>query len=491
MRSLQHLIIICCLCQFLISTAQNKTKLLVGLNDSAINVNKMESTIEEILSKAGIPGLSCAIINDSLLIYEKGIGLRQSDSTLAVDENTSFNAASFSKTVFAWLVMQLNADNLIDLDKPLQKYLEKPIGEYKQYADVSDDKRLGQITARMVLSHTTGFPNWRFLTNDGKLKFLFEPGSRFSYSGEGIQLLQIVIETITGKDLQELAEVKIFKPYGMQHTSYIWQDRFETNFTLPHDQYERPKKFKRRFEAEAAGSMRTTAGDYARFLQSLLQVENLHQAAVSGMFTPQIRIRSGRMFGPDAWNDTDEYSDKNLAWVLGWGYFESPFGRAVFHTGHDLGAQNYAVLYLDRGIGVVLMGNSDNLESVARELADITIGDTESPFDWLGYPGFDPDRNRTPPPEPVAIDLPVEKLRKFIGEYSFLEERRLVIKIQNNSLVMSDDDKDWTQMFAESDKLFFLKEDDLKIEFIFDDNGVVAGFNLLVQGIKIPGEKIK
>jgi CubicO group peptidase (beta-lactamase class C family) len=451
----------------------------------------MEQSIYNIIEKGDIPGLSCAIIKDSLVIYEKGFGLRKKDTTLQVDEFTSFNAASFSKTVFAWLVMQLSCDNQIDLDTPLQHYLEKPLGEYKDYADLADDRRLGKITARMVLSHTTGLPNWRFLTNNGKLKFLFDPGSRFSYSGEGIQLLQMVIEIITGKDLQELAEVMIFEPYGMQHTSYVWQDRFEQNFTVPHDQYERPKKFKRRYEAEAAGSMRTTAGDYARFMQSLLQLNDTCSETVNTMLSPQIRIHSRRMFGPDAWNDTDEFNEKNLSWALGWGYFESSYGRAVFHTGHDFGAQNYAVLFLDKGIGVVLMGNSDNLESVARELADVTIGDTESPFDWLGYPEFDPNRDRTPPPEPVPIQLEPGLLIKFVGEYRFLEERILVIQIRNDVLVMSDDDKDWTQMYPESEYRFFIKDDDLKFDFIVDQEGKVTGFNLLIQGIEIPGEKIK
>jgi CubicO group peptidase (beta-lactamase class C family) len=473
------------------SIAQSSSNNLTMLDGETISMSQMETSISNLLKEGGIPGLSCAIINDSLLVYEKGFGLRSSDTTLLNNHNTIFNAASFSKTVFAWLVMLLSEDDIIDLHEPLQTYLDKPVAEYKGYSDLSGDERAGKITAGMVLSHSTGFPNWRFLTDDGKLQFMFGPASRFSYSGEGIQLLQMVIEKITGKGLQELAQIRIFEPFGMHHTSYVWKAKFDDNYSFPHDQYERSKKLNRRYEAEAAGSMQTTAGDYARFLQGLIQAGGKHRNSAEEMFSRQIRIKSKRMFGSDSWKDTDEFKEKNISWALGWGYFESKYGRAVFHTGHDFGAQNYTVLYLDKGIGVVLMGNSDNLESMARQLARITIGDTESPFDWLGYPYFDPNRDRTPPPEPVAIKLAPDKLLQFVGEYLFLEERHLIIKLKEGVLLMSEDKKDWTEMFPESESLFFIKGEEFKIEFKFNEEKRVNGFNLLVQGIKIAGEKIK
>jgi CubicO group peptidase (beta-lactamase class C family) len=471
--------------------SENNSISLSTLDNNTNNIVQVEDSILKIIKKGGIPGLTCAVIKDSVIVYENGFGFRKKDSSMTNDKNTIFNAASLSKTVFAYLVMLLKADGLINLDRPLKDYLEKPIVDYPNYTDLSGDDRVNLITARMVLSHSTGFPNWRFLTDDGKLKFLFQPGSRFSYSGEGIHLLQMVIEKITGKGLQELAQQRIFNPFNMNHTSYIWQDEFEENYTFPHDKYERPGKIRRRLEADAAGSMQTTAGDYARFLQGLLQARGKEQVIVNEMFMPQISINSKRMFGPDAWNETNENASKKLSWALGWGYFESKFGRAIFHTGHDLGAQNYAVLYIDKGIGLVLMGNSDNLESVARQLAKEIIGDNDSPFDWLGYPHFDPNRDRTPLLEPVAIILPIEKLQRFTGEYSYLGNRCLIIKIENNALLTSDDRKEWTELFAETENRFFMKEENAKIIFKFDQANQVTGFNLLIEGIELPGEKIK
>ena len=451
------------------------------------HISRVTESITDLVREGGVPGLSWAVINDSIVVYEGGIGLRRKDSTLINNKNTIFNAASFSKTVFAYLVMKLSADDLIDLDKPLTAYLKKSIETYPDYTDISQDKRIHDITARMVLSHTAGFPNWRFFMEDGKLKFLFSPGTRFSYSGEGIHLLQLVIEEITGENLETLSRKNIFEPFGMKRTSYIWREDFEQNFTFPHDQYERVKKFRRRTIPDAAGSMQTTAGDYARFIQGILSQNGI----ADKMFTPQIQITSKQMFGPDSWNKKDMNNSIKLSWALGWGYFESKYGRAVFHTGHDIGAQNYAVIYLDKGIGLVLMGNSDNFESLARRLAFEIIEDTDSPFDWLGYPHYDPQRDRTPPQRPVTIELQPKQLKKYVGEYSYMQNRRLLIRQEGNKLSISEDNLEWTSLSALSLNHFIIEDEGIEFIFHSDQTDQITGFDLLVEGLNISGTKIK
>jgi CubicO group peptidase (beta-lactamase class C family) len=462
------------------------------IDGNLVDLHQVENSIEKILEKAGVTGLSCAIINDSQVVYENGFGFRNKDTDLINNENTIFAAASFSKTVFAYLVMLLVEEGKLDLDKPLQEYLNKPLHEYSDYVDLMGDNRSSKITARMVLSHTTGFPNLRFLLKDGKLKFLFDPGTRFSYSGEGFLFLQMVIEEITEQGLEELSRKNIFKPFGMNHTSYTWRDDFEENYAVPHDQYERPKTLQLKHEASAPGSMQSTAGDYARFMVGLLNANGKRKNIVSKMFEPQIAITSKRMFGPDAWVDTDENKNKKLSWTLGFGYLESAYGRSVFHTGHDIGWQNYSVVFLDKGIGVVLMSNSDNFESIARELVKEIIGDAVSPFDWLGYSYFDPNKDRTPPPEPIAIELEPDILKKYVGEYTFLSNKKLTIKMEDNNLFISDNDKKWLKLYAESEEKFFVKENDFRFQFIFNEAGNVIGYELLAaEDIKLSGDKIK
>ncbi len=220
----------------------------------------------------------------------------------------------------------------------------------------------------MALSHSTGFPNWRWLEPDRRLRFLFAPGSRHSYSGEGIALLQMVVEEVTSRDLQTLARAKVFEPLGMTRTSYAWQEAFDANAARPHDEFGRPKRLPRRTKPDAAGSMVTTAGDYARLLVAILNATGPRKTTVDEMLRSQIAISYEQMFGPGAWRDTNKYQEIHLAWGLGWGRFDTELGRAFFHTGHDFGYQNYTVTYADRGIGPVLLGNSDNFESVASEI---------------------------------------------------------------------------------------------------------------------------
>ena len=461
------------------------------ISGKSMSFSELDNSILQMMEKAGVTGLSCAIINDSKVVYLKAYGLRNKSTGVLNDEETIFSAASFSKTVFAYLVMLLVEDGIVDLDKPLQKYLDKNLYEYPNYEDLNGDQQTGLITARMVLSHSTGFPNWRFLTNDGKLRIMFEPGSRFSYSGEGICLLQLVIEKITGKGLEELSQEMVFEPLGMEHTSYVWQKRFEENYAVPHDQYERPKMLKRRRKADAAGSMQTTAGDYARFLLGILNAKGKRKRSMNSILTTQIAITSKNMFGPGAWKDTDANNQIKLSWGLGWGRFNTKHGRAFFHTGHDFGWQNYTVTYFDKGIGVVLLSNSDNFESVAREIVEKTIGDEYSPFDWLGYPHYDPSIKRVPPPEPVAIDISPDILTKYIGEYTYLSNRKLFIKMEDNHLYGSDDNETWIEMYAESESKFFMKGEDAMLTFIENDDREVTGFTLYIEGIKLSGEKVK
>jgi hypothetical protein len=197
------------------------------------------------------------------------------------------------------------------------------------------------------------------------------------------------------------------------------------------------------------------------------------------------------MFGPGSRLDRDEDERTGLYWCLGWGGFESEQGRAFFHTGHDFGWQNYTVTYRDRGIGVVLMSNSDNFESVSREIAELAIADTYSRFAWLGYPRFDPNRRREPPPEPLAIDVQPKILEALVGEYRFMGDRTVVIKMEEQRLYISTDAVDWAELLAESETRFFTTEDDTRFVFVLDDAGRVTGLTIEIDGIGIAAEKVR
>jgi CubicO group peptidase (beta-lactamase class C family) len=465
---------------------------LTSLDGESISIPAMEAAVESIMEKARVPGLSCAIVNDSKIACVRTFGVKSGETGEPNDEETVFAAASFSKTVFAYLVMLLVEDGVLDLDKPLHQYLKQPLPDYPKYADLAGDNRYKRITARMCLSHSTGFPNWRFLTEDNRLKFLFDPGERHSYSGEGIALLQLVVEEVTGKGLEALASEMVFDPLGMTRTSYLWQETWRENTAVPHDQYQRPKRLEEKHEAGAAGSMFTTAGDYAKLLVAIINSEGKRKNTMDEMLRSQVSIGYRNMFGPGAWQNTDDYKHIHLAWGLGWGRFDTKHGRAFFHTGHDFGWQNYTVTFADAGTGVVLLSNSDNFESVARELAEATIGDTYSPFDWLGYPHFDPDVNREPPPEPVAIDVDPAVLETYAGTYLMTSlGKTLTVKLEEGQLFLSDDEVEWTPLLAQTETRFFLAEEDYRFVFVKNEAGKVTHINIVIDGIEIPGEKVK
>jgi hypothetical protein len=237
--------------------------------------------------------------------------------------------------------------------------------------------------------------------------------------------------------------------------------------------------------------MQTTAQDYARLLADILEAKNIGRAAVEEMLTPQVAITSERMFGPGIWRETEANKDIHLSWCLGWGRFDSKHGRAFFHTGHEFGFQNYTVTYADAGSGVVLLSNSDNFESVAREIVAAVIGPDESPFDWLGYPRFDPTAKKTPPPEPKAIEVETKILEDYIGDYELQPGRIYSVKLVEGHLYISSEKDKWVEILPESETRFFVMDSDYVFSFKKAQDGRVISVVLSVQGIEIEGKKLK
>jgi CubicO group peptidase (beta-lactamase class C family) len=275
----------------------------------------------------------------------------------------------------------------------LYKYLEKPLPQYEKYAELSGDDRWKLITARMCLSHTTGFPNWRFLNAktgifeaEGKLAIYFTPGTRYAYSGEGLALLQMVIEEITGRNLEELAQEKLFKPIGLTRTSYIWQPGFENDFAYGHTENGELIGKKKRKKPGGAGSLETTISDYAHFIEYIMQGKGLNKKWKEAMLTPQIEINSKYQFPTISEETTKDNKAIDLSYGLGWGLLKSKYGKAFFKEGHDNdGWQHYTINFIDKGISILIMTNSLNGEKVFKEILDKIIGDTFTPWKWQRY----------------------------------------------------------------------------------------------------------
>lgn len=362
------------------------------LDGSVIAKDSLTHKIESLVKLADVQGLAIAVYNTKLPVYKNIFGYKDFQKKLDLTDSTNVYGASLSKAVFSVLVMKLVEDKVIDLDTPLESYLPKKIYEYKpltrwhdDYSDLKTDSLYHQITARMCLAHTTGFANWRFFESDQKLKVNGIPGTRYNYSGEGFVYLQVVLEKITGKGLEELAQEIIFKPLQMKNSSYEWQTRFEKDFAYGHRQNGETYKKDMDNEPRAGSTLETTASDYIKFLTAILNQEILSKASYDEIFSPQIRIHSVKQFGPEAKLTTDKYDGINLSYGLGWAYLETPYGKGVSKGGHGDGFQHYSILFPESGIGIFIMTNSDNGESIYKELLAYTIKDKYTPWEWSNY----------------------------------------------------------------------------------------------------------
>jgi CubicO group peptidase (beta-lactamase class C family) len=352
------------------------------LDGSTISAAEIDATVTRLMSAAKIPGAGIAILNDQNVVYCKAYGYRDKEKSLPFTENSVMTAASLTKAAFAYLVMQSVQENVLSLDKPVYQYLSKPLPEYPDYKDLAGDDRYKKITARMLLDHTSGFPNWRWINEDKKLNINFEPGSRFAYSGEGITLLQFVLETVTDRSLAGLMRERIFVPFGMARTSMVWESRFESDFANAYDENGHSLGPQRRKYPDAAGSMQTTVTDYSRFLQAVLRSEGLRKETRDLMLSPQIPILSKHEFPSLSAETTDENKSIALSYGLGWGLYSTPYGKAFFKEGHDDGLRHYAVCFVKPGIGLLIMTNSEYGESIYKELLETLLKNTYTPIEW-------------------------------------------------------------------------------------------------------------
>lgn len=324
--------------------------------------------LSRLMSLGDIPGVSVAIVRDNSVVWSDAQGVRDQRAGGPVDQQTVFEAASLSKTVFAYMVLRLADRGVLDLDTPL--------ATYARYPRLEGDPRHRIVTARMCLNHTTGLPNWG-------TRFLAEPGTRFTYSGEGIRYLRRTVEEITGRSLEDLTRREVFTPLGMDRSSYLWRVDYASNHATGHDNRGVPQPRRECPEGSAAASLHTTAGDYARFLQACLTGEGLSDIMADQMHGLQIHA---------AFSGTS-VSGGRLGWSLGWGVMSDKQGDLIWQWGDNGDAVALAVGCPEQGCGIVYFANSATGLSVAHELIARVLPQRPIFLDALGYQRYDaPER---------------------------------------------------------------------------------------------------
>lgn len=285
--------------------------------------------------------------------------------------------------------MQLVDEGKIELDTSIAAYLPKPLPEYadeeKKYAawqDLAGDERWRKLTPRILLTHSAGFANFTFLEPDGKLKFHFEPGSRYAYSGDGMILLQFVLERGLGLDVGKEIQGRVFDRFGMKNTSMTWREDFAANLADGWEADGRVQQHDQRSKTRAAGSMDTTIADFANFAAGYVRGDGLLQQSRSELTRAQLPIDSASQFPTMRPSAALQKRHKDLAAGLGVITFIGPQGRGFQKGGHNDTTGNTWVCLEQGERCVVILSNDVRAEPLFPGIVKFILGETGMPWSW-------------------------------------------------------------------------------------------------------------
>ncbi|MDZ5840564.1 serine hydrolase domain-containing protein [Stenotrophomonas maltophilia] len=349
---------------------------------------RIDAEAKRLMQVAHARGMAVAVVDGGKVVHVAAYGERNAAGE-PLQTDTVMYAASLTKMAFGHLIAQLAQDKVIDLDASIASALDRPLPDYpaeaKKYADytgLAGDERWRRLTPRLLLNHASGFANFAFLEPDGKLKFHFDPGSRYGYSGEGLILLQFVLERGLGQDVGTLMQQRVFDRFGMPRTSMMWREDFATNLadgwtaegtTEPHDE---------RSRVRAAGSMDTTIADMGNFAAGYVSGQGLSASMRRELVQPQLPITTASQFPTLQPELPVAQRRRNLAAGLGVVTFTGPQGAGFYKGGHDDAVGNTLVCVEQGQRCVVILGNDVRAEATFPALVRFVLGETGVPWEW-------------------------------------------------------------------------------------------------------------
>lgn len=349
---------------------------------------RIDAEAKRLMQVAHARGMAVAVVDGGKVVHVAAYGERNAAGE-PLQTDTVMYAASLTKMAFGHLIAQLAQDKVIDLDASIASALDRPLPDYpaepKKYADytvLAGDERWRRLTPRLLLNHASGFANFAFLEPDGKLKFHFDPGSRYGYSGEGLILLQFVLERGLGLDVGRLMQQRVFDRFGMPRTSMMWREDFATNLAdgwtaegtaEPHDE---------RSRVRAAGSMDTTIADMGNFAAGYVSGQGLSASMRRELVRPQLPITTASQFPTLQPELPVAQRRRNLAAGLGVVTFTGPQGAGFYKGGHDDAVGNTLVCVEQGQRCVVILGNDVRAEAAFPALVRFVLGETGVPWEW-------------------------------------------------------------------------------------------------------------
>jgi CubicO group peptidase (beta-lactamase class C family) len=295
-----------------------------------------KSETERWLKQKHIPAIGIGYINDGKIVKISVFGELEKEMPAPV--NTIWNVASLTKPITAMVTLKLVDAGKWSLDEPIYKYYIDP--------DVVDDPRVEKLTTRFILSHQSGFANWRGNNADGKLVFEFEPGTRYQYSGEGYEYLRKALEKKFHKSLEELAKELIFNPLKMSDTRFVWDKTMDsTRFAKWHNENGELYETEKNLTINAADNLLTTVQDYCKFMVFVINGAGLSEKLYGEMVSEQVRINEFKHWGLGWWIDENININQEFALV---------------HGGDDIGVHTIAFIIPKTKQGLLIFTNGDN-----------------------------------------------------------------------------------------------------------------------------------
>lgn len=343
-------------------TSRLFTTLLLALTPALGWAQPRAQQLKALLQKYHVPGMQ--------LVYTKGntsqhyaLGLRQANSRLPVTARTTFEAASLGKTMLAYATLRLCDQGRFDLDRPLL--------HYAAYPRVAGQPAAQRVTARLVLTHATGLPNWSEnpwgpTWSSSPLHFKHTPDSCWNYSGEGYVWLQHTLEQITGQSWETIARQEVFAPLGLDHSSFMWQPTFSADVSSGHDQAGQPTPIEHFSQPNAGFSLYTTAREYSQFLQALRTGRGLRKTTASLLRrVASPAQRCGR---------ATTAADAHIDWGLGVGLVSTDQGLAQWQWGDNTNFKGFFMSLPGKGESLVVLTNSAHGDELTTELLALFFG---------------------------------------------------------------------------------------------------------------------
>jgi len=301
------------------------------------------NNLEKLLKENNVPALGIGVIENGKLTKVEVYGTLDKQATAPY--NTIFKVASLTKPIVALTTLKLIDKGILDMDEPLYKFWIDP--------DIKEDKRYKKLTPRLVLSHQTGFPNWRYMTETNKLAFQFDPGTKYQYSGEGFEYLRKAIETKLGKSIEELTNELLFSPLQMTDTRFWWDNKMdESRYAQNIDADGNILPTIKYYEANAAANLLTTVENYGKFLAYVINGAELSENLFQEMQNHQVELKVNNYFG--------------LGWEILTDFSNNEF--ALLHTGKDPGVSTLAIIFPKSKNGYLIFLNGDNADKIYEYL---------------------------------------------------------------------------------------------------------------------------